>query len=596
MLMKFSCIFLLVLAPSIMFDLCAQSLNSADKLAFDQRSKAVLDLFDVSPAHLAKCQLKQAGYLIGAMVAKNSPKSDINAFAIRLIENGNEQQLINRGFDYAPLMDAYIRWNNYYTDETKSAFKHFFTTQSGYKTSGTYNEVVMLATARFFVSQVWGEDNLPDSTAFKKDDRNAKKYLMKEMNDLVYMGMKEYGSNPYAPFPMGCFLSLADLSTDLEVKNMASIAYEVVLAQSIVPSLQGNYMAATGRSYPDVWLGDTDGTMLMSYVWPYIGLGGISKNNYYIMILPCVSNYRLPNNLYQIATNRKVKEVIKTNFQNKFQYSYLNKNFGIYSQQEPGNTGAQAQRSGVLWVNNDNTKSNLLWITNPMWDDFLMVRQRHTHGMTGFERIAQFEGTTVHTYNIPNSETHSDGKIPVAINKYALGWVPGSYLAKIDNSSTSGRIFLHYGKVLIAITATKKFEWNASVPPSSFNSPSDIKSGDSQFKVEGLQFGVAIETADPDEYSGTAQAQLEAFKKDIIKQNIGYDVNSLTTTYTDRSGNIITCSFNGGDRINNVLIAYDNSWGILNCKGVFQLPNNNLTITYKNEKTVYDFVNWKIIK
>lgn len=596
MSLKFSCIFLLVLTPSLLFDLGAQSLNSTDKLAFVQRSKAVLDLFDVSPAYLAKCKLKQAGYLIGAMVAKDSPKNDINTFVIRLIENGNQQQLINRGFDYAPLMDAYIRWNNYYTDETKSAFKHFFTTQSSYKTSGTYNEVVMLATARYLVGQAWGEDNLPDSTAFKKDDRNAKKYLMKEMNDLVYMGMKEYGSNPYAPFPMACFLSLADLSTDLELKNMAVIAYEVVLVQSIVPSLQGNYIAATGRSYPDVWLGDTEGTMLMSYVWPYIGLGGISRNDYYCMILPCVSNYRLPNNLYQIAINRNDKEVIKTNFQNKFQYSYLSKNYGIYSQQELRNTGGQAQRSGVLWMNSDKTKSNLFWITNPMWDDFPMVKQRHTHGMTGFERIAQFEGTTVHTYNIPNSETQSDGKVQVAINKYALGWVPGSYLAKIDNSSTSGRIFLHYGKVLIAITATKKIEWNASVPPASFNSPSDVKTGDSQFKVEGLQFGVAIETAGPDEYSGSPQEQLEAFKNDIIKQIINFDINSLTTTYTDRSGNAIICVFNGGDKINNTLIAYDNSWGILNCKGVFQMSNNNLTITYKNEKTVYDFANWKIVR
>lgn len=454
----------------------------------------------------------------------------------------------------------------------------------------------MLATARFLVGQVWGEANLPDSTSFRTDDRNAKKYLMKAMNELVYKGMGEYGSNPYAPFSMACFLSLADLSTDLEIKRMATITYESVLAQSIAPSLQGNYMAATGRSYPDVWLGDTKGTMIMSYLWSYIGIGGIPRNDYYINILPCVSNYRLPNNLYQIAINRNVNQVVKTNFHNKFQYSYLSNNYGIYSQRELSSVGGQTQRSGVLWVNSDETKNNLLWVTNPMWDSLAMVKMRHTHGMTYFEKVSQFNGTTVHTYNIPNAAMQSDGKVQIQVNKYALGWVPGSYLAKINDSSTSGRIFLHYGKVLIAITASNTFNWNPSVAPATYNSISDIKTGDSQFHVEGLQFGLAIETADPAEYTGTAQAQLEAFKKDIIKQSISYEATSLTTSYTDRLGNTITCAYNGGDKINNTLIAYDNSWGFLNCNGIFQSPKSNLTINYGKEKTEYDFVNWKIIK
>lgn len=592
---KFYLVLCFVFISSILLDLVAQSMRPKSEEGFIQRAKAVVEHFDVSSSYLGKCSLKQAGYVIGAMVAKQCSKTEINNFAIRLIKHGNEQQLINRGFDYAPLMDSYIRWNSYFTDETKNKFQQFFTTQSSYKTRGTYNEMLMLATARFLVGQTWGEANLPDSIAFKIDDRNAKKFLVKAMRELVYKGMGEYGSNPYAPYSMVCFLSLADLSTDLEIQNMARITYELVLAQSIAPSFKGNYMAVTGRSYPDVWLGDTKGTAIESFLWSYLGLGGMPKSASYV-ILPCVSSYRLPENLYQLAVHRDEKEVVKTNFQNRFQYSFLNKNYGIYSQRELKSIDGQFQHSGVLWMNSDETKNNLLWVTNPMWDSLAMVKLRHTHGMSKFERVAQFNGTTVHSYNIPDQAAQSDGKVQVQINKYALGFVPGSYLAMINESISKGRIFLHYGKVLIAITASNKFNWNPSETPVSYNNIADLKAGNSQFHVEGLQFGLAIETADPAEYPGSAQKQLEAFKKDVLKHSISFDEKSLTTSYTDRSGAVISCAFNGGDKINNILIAYDDSWGFLNCNGIFQENNKNLTISYQGKLTVYDLQNWKIIK
>lgn len=588
-------IFLFLLLDFLLLPvLKAQTLNQQDSLAFISRRQAVLNLFDANPSTLASCTLKQAGYLIGAQVAKGSSTSEINTFALRLIQNGNEQQLLNRGFDYLPLMDSYIRWNSYFTDATKNAFKQFFLTQSSYKTPGSYNEMLMFATARFLVGQVWGESNLPDSTTFQTGDSNAKKYLMRAMNNLVFSGMGEYGSDPYAPYSMVCFLTLADLSTDLELKNRAIITYETILAQSIAPSLQGNYMAATGRSYPDVKIGDTQGTMIESFLWPYLGVGGLPRN-VYIVLLPCLSTYRIPNNLVQLAINRNIPMVAKTNFQGKFQYSYLNKNYGIYSERElTSSTFYQKQRSGVLWVNSDPTKNNLLWVTHPMYDDLTYVPLRHTHGMTYFERVAQYNGTTVHTYNIPNVATQMDGALQMPVFKYALGWVPGSYLAKINESDSFGRIFLHYGKVLIAITASNKFCWKDSIPAPTYNNILDVKTGDSQFHVEGLQFGLAIETADPADYVGNAQSQLSAFRSEVLKHNISYDSSSLSTTYTDRAGNVISCAFNGGDKINNTVVAYNDSWGFLNCNGITQFLNQNLTVIYKDQKTVYDFLNWNV--
>ena len=94
----------------------------------------------------------------------------------------------------------------------------------------------------------------------------------------------------------------------------------------------------------------------------------------------------------------------------------------------------------------------------------------------------------------------------------ALGYIPGGYRAMINEAAQSGRIFLHYGSVLVAVTANQPFDWN---PEKGIAAPaSKPREGDTEFRVRVPASAVALETALPEEFSGkTHQEQLEQFRK-----------------------------------------------------------------------------------
>ncbi len=577
--------------------------NNADSLVFAARCKYVLNCFDISKVNTSSYDIRQAGYIIGAMVLKGASLADINTFAMKLSRNipMPNQGLTGQGFNYVPLIYCYIKYNSYFADSTKQAFKNALTIQN-YHDTGTYNQQITIATARYLLGQAWPDVVYADSSNFLSTDVNARKYLLSSMSSIVTKGMGEYASTPYAPFSMLSFLVLADVATDPEIKNKAIMTYETTLIQAIAASVQGVYMGATGRSYPDLYPANSYGSEQMSYIWPYTGLGGLpsapheagGSNLYsYIYLMPCLANYRLPSNLYHLALNRIDGTIAKASFQGKYQYAYFNNNYGIFSQREFSTPFPQLMHSGVDWINTDTTwtKNTILWFTNPVVDNTLAVSLNHTHGISAFERIAQYLGTTVHSYNIPNIDSANGN----AVYKYALGYIPGSYSAIIDNSS-SGRIFLHYNKVMIAISSSNIFNCDSLTPPSTavngFNKPNDF-----MIRIYGLKFGLAIETANPTDFSGTPMQQLQAFMNQVTQNSIVYNPADSSTTYTDRFGNNIRCSSNNNlkiaDSINHNLIDYS-KWPTLSCPGIYETKTGNLVVTYNNQRTFYDFNNWSI--
>ena len=300
----------------------------------------------------------------------------------------------------------------------------------------------------------------------------------------------------------------------------------------------------------------------------------------------------MPSNLYHLALNRKAATIVKSSFQSKYQYAYFNNNYGIFSQRELKAPFPQLMRSGVIWVNTDSIwkKNTILWFTHP-YADSNTASTMHTHGVTGYEKIAQYLGTTVHTYNIPNVDSVNS----VYIQKFALGYIPGSYSAIIDNSN-NGRIFLHYGKLLIAISSSNTFKCDSLTPPSSaidgFN-----KSNDFMVRIKGLKFGLAIETADSSDYSGTPMQQLQAFMNQVNQHSIIYNPNDSSTTYIDRFGNTIRSSSSNNpktaDSINHNLIDYS-KWPALSCPGIYQSKMGTLEVNYNRQSTFYDFNNWTV--
>ena len=112
----------------------------------------------------------------------------------------------------------------------------------------------------------------------------------------------------------------------------------------------------------------------------------------------------------------------------------------------------QSYPCGLMWTEPDTRKGSHLWITNPAADDNAAEGNKptgiHTHGVTKFEQELQYRDALLFVFDIPATFR----------NPYVLGYVPGGYRAAMAAKS---EIFLHYGSVLVAISSSHPFTWDA---------------------------------------------------------------------------------------------------------------------------------------
>jgi hypothetical protein len=224
-----------------------------------------------------------------------------------------------------------------------------------------------------------------------------------------------------------------------------------------------------------------------------------------------------------------------------------------------------------------------LWITNPAADDNTSKDNcpngLHTHGVSKYEQELQHRDALLFVFDIP-----ADFR-----NPYALGYIPAGARAVIDDSQTGGRIFLHYGTVLIAIAAAEPFSWDRKAgirAPAGKAIP-----GDSEFRITKRRTALALECAHPSEFPDPdPAAQLAAFRKLMLEKTsltLRAD-GAAAATYDDRAGNVLVCEYGGPDTLNGVPIDYTN-WPALENPWMTQQPGSNLTLRTATQPLVYDF-------
>jgi hypothetical protein len=230
------------------------------------------------------------------------------------------------------------------------------------------------------------------------------------------------------------------------------------------------------------------------------------------------------------------------------------------------------------------SKGSHLWVTNPSEDEPAEMGN-HTHGIRSFEEEILGRDSLLFVLQLP-----SDVTFP-----YALCYVPGGHRAFINEGSTAGRIYLHYGTTLIAVTASQPFDWD---PKAGIHAQaSKAREGDSEFRVRSLACAVAIETALPSEFpAATPGEQLAKFKERLQARSSlkMTGKNPAAALYQNRLGDRIECVFNGPDKVNGTEVDYQ-AWPTSESPWTRQKTNEGpLEITDGKTVRTYDFTNWKI--
>lgn len=524
----------------------------------------------------------------------------------------------NSGFIAWPGIDTYVRYQSRMDKATKERYRKIYCGAVFYRRLTTSNHVIMAAVNRYLATEAFGADSFKadpwymanDSyiremtekmkskapgdvwgTKYTEKDPTGEKQIRKHLENVIDGGPGEYASRPYGAQNILPLLTLSECVKDPELRRRAQMAYEYCILQLAPTYLHGHLATFAPRSYPDMMSQAPWG--IASIPWYYFGGVQPAVLAHSEALRPATSHYQLPEMIYTIGTDRSAPYTYRS-IANKWALThYVNKTYALFcrsSKAQGRGFAGQSYGCGVMWDEPDTSRASQLWITNPSadraeGDGSNLTNGIHTHGVSKFEEQLLHKDAWISVYDID----------PSFRNPYVLGYIPGGARAVINDSKNSGRIYLHYGSVLIAITAPQPFEWDPSKPM--HISAGKPHKGDSEFRIRLTKTAVAIETASPAEFpAGTLQEQLESFRKNIQeKTKLALSKgNPVTGTYTDRLGNVLSCSYGGEDKINGKTVDYKN-WPAMESPWMKQpVAGGPLTVTVGKQTRQYDFKNWTV--
>lgn len=519
----------------------------------------------------------------------------------------------NTGFIAWPGIDCYIRYEKFLDVPTKERYRKIYTGGVFYARLSTSNHKIMAAMTRYLATQIWGRDSFKADpyfmekdayiiemtrkakngppgyvwgTLFDKGDATGEKYLREIIKATVRGGPGEFASRPYGAQNVLPLLSLADCAKDPEMAKQSRIAYEVCLAQIAPAWLRGHIATFAPRSYPDTESQQPWGFATLP--WLYFGGVAPDPSKAKAAAAAAVSSYQAPVEIVNAATDRSKPYFYRAHINGWALNHYINRSYALFSRSaKVGGKPWQGQSypCGVMWDEPDVGKGSHLWITNPSEDEPGKMGN-HTHGVRAYEQEILGQDGLLFVFQMPENVTFP----------YALGYVPGGHRAFINDAATTGQIFLHYGSVLIAVTATQPFQWN---PAAGIHAPASIPhAGDSEFRVNSRSCAVAIETALTSEFTGkNPTEELAKFRAMIIDKSSLKSTGEkpVSGTYQNRSGDTLECTFDGADKVNGQAVDYK-AWPVFESPWTAQkVPEAPLEITDGKNVRAYNFTDWKII-
>jgi len=298
-------------------------------------------------------------------------------------------------------------------------------------------------------------------------------------------------------------LTPANSFVDEMLRRKATMAYEISIAHAAGTWLRGHWAVPSGRSYPDQLTQQPNGSAAL--LWTYFGGVTPRLDAGSAAIFSAAEAFRPHPILVRAATDRSQAYVCRSRFDGEaqFQTTFMNRTYAVFSTAvlPGGRVWGQTYPYGVMWDEPDPTRGSHLWITVPSSDGKPLAYA--THGIAApYVQFAQHRGSLLMV-----TQKLAEAKFP-----YALGFIPGGWHSVIHDSAVDGRIYLHYGSVMIALSATRPFAWD---------SQAGVRSGakrpaDSEFRIRGDDLALALETALPADFAGDTPArQLTAFREKV---------------------------------------------------------------------------------
>ncbi len=504
---------------------------------------------------------------------------------------------VNGGFSAWPGMDTYIRWNQKFPQSIKDQYYTEYTTMPTYGAGSTPNQKIMFAVACRLACETWGTNKVlgVSNAKYGYPDPTGRDYVLAICDRTVKYSFEERWAKHYLAFTLGPLRSLADLSTDPWLRHKASMTWNWGWMDLASCSFNGRWsipagrggMVADGNSFD---ISEFGSWLMFGGPYPASLLDADQSMLYTQQQVPAIATPPPPAlpEMMEAATNRATaytRRGLARLFETQFTTTYMTNGYTLYSQLE-GDTSLNADGTiKVKDMNNNGVPSNdwnserwgLMWDDAPTYAGAGITMKAPTGygwcqgcGLTPYEDVVQFEGTLVGILNIPTNGW-----------QYTRDTIPTNTLAAINETATTGRLFLHYNNVLVSIYRTDPgiFLW-----PAPYSTFCDKR-------------GFAIEAASPGEYpQATAADRLAAFRNDIltlsgVNTNYVRDAVNNRMIYTNRFGKVLEITYGLGGKINGEPVDYE-AWPLNESPWSYQQQMGNMFVFGKNRTLLWNYKNW----
>jgi hypothetical protein len=576
---------LLLLAPLALLNGAERAMEGVE--SFEDRARAVMDAATAAPGRL------NGGLPMHYWVAQRLFEQGKKDEALAIVRSGvkamrttiekreaaKSSNIGANGFLYWSSLNCYVKWHSSFDQELLDDYRYVFTHAQNYK--GTTSNLGMIHTlALLLADHIWGAENLPKDGKYGPRGEKAVKWLTERVEHVARRGSGEFASRPYMIYNVGTLLTLDNAFVDETLRRKATMAYEISIAHAAGTWLLGHWAVPSGRSYPDQLTQQPNGSAAL--LWTYFGGVTPRLDAGTAAIFSAAETFRPHPIVVKAATDRSQPYVCRSRFDGEaqFQTTFMNRTHAVFSTAvlPGGSVWGQTYPYGVMWDEPDPARGSHLWITVPSSDGKPLAYA--THGIAARHvQFAQHRGSLLMV-----TQELAEAKFP-----YALGFIPGGWLSAIHDSAVDGRIYLHYGSVMIALSATRPFAWD---PRGGVLSGSK-RPADSEFRIRGDDLALALETALPADFSGDTPARQLAAFREKVRQTSRVTRSGSTATFVDRDSNRIERAFDGDTRINGDRIAYE-TWPLLENPWMRQEWNGDLTLTDGKTTRHYDLSNWTI--
>lgn len=461
------------------------------------------------------------------------------------------------------MMIGYLAARDNMPQSLKTKVRDYLAVANFYR-GDTENHITMYYCGLYLAAQTF-----PDLPAEKwytgkssaENKQEAMDWFGEWMHLTTTIGQGEFDSPTYMPVFIAPMFGLYQHAKDPVLKQNARVMIHWLLADFAVEHLNGVYVGAHSRDYPERKIMPKHRHSDMT-AWGWLLFGKNESRYHPTLLTAAMSDFDLPEILYHIGTDRekpyihtetkRVRNIIRfSEYRNPpvYKYTYMTKEYGLGSMMGGRILQPIQQHLWDLSFMTDSPYQAIftvhpyigerdlgMFFPEEMKFAFDEVARHHTYyadegkwaSSSPYEKTFQHKNVLIVLYNIPENEKygHIDGFFPKDLEK--------------RESDSSGWIFCQGGNTYVAYFPLQPYEW--------------IEEKECyRLRSRNLRNGCVVEVAQANEY-----ASFDEFKAQIRTNTLVHDTfdQTLTVSYTTSAGDVMTFAYDGERRLNGDFIQF----------------------------------------